>query len=92
MPNDPRSREEPPASAAEVVVSVIEESRTRISEVAVALQGLGLRDAEALPTVGIITGWLSEVDSLRALRECEGVESLELPRGVQLPPPDEPIQ
>ncbi len=55
-----------------------------------ALAETGLVVDEHLESVGIVTGWADD-DTIERLRAIEGV-TVEYERGVQIAPPDAPVQ
>jgi len=75
-----------------VSVLVKGEHLASIDAVAEALEGAGLRVIGVSGTVGVITGTADDPDRLAALKALDGVESVEVARKIQLPPPDSPIQ
>lgn len=54
------------------------------------LKSAGLRDANLLEAVGIVTGRVAE-EKLGAMRKVPGI-TVEKGETVQIPPPDAPIQ
>ena len=68
------------------------EHLSSIDAVAKALEGAGLRVSGVMGTVGVITGTTDDPDQLGALEQLDGVDSVEVTRKIQLPPPDSPIQ
>lgn len=63
----------------------------RFAEVVDALRRAGLTVTGEQPILGTLSGTVRE-DRIPALQAVDGVESLDLERIVQLPPPDSPIQ
>lgn len=63
----------------------------RFADVVEAARGVGLTVTGEQPIVGTLSGTIAE-DRIPALRAVDGVESVDLDRTVQLPPPDSPIQ
>ncbi len=55
-----------------------------------ALAETGLVVDEHLEVVGVVTGWADD-DTIERLRAIEGV-TVEFERGVQIAPPDAPLQ
>lgn len=68
------------------------EHLTAIDAVAAALERAGLRVNEVMGTVGVITGTADGAARFPAFEALDGVESVEVARKVQLPPPDSPLQ
>ncbi|MDQ3629726.1 MAG: hypothetical protein M3417_00315 [Actinomycetota bacterium] len=62
-----------------------------IDAVAADLERTGLRVSEVMVTVGVITGIADDTSWFSAFEALDGVESVEVGRSVQLPPPDSPI-
>ena len=54
------------------------------------LAAAGLEVEERLDAIGVVTGWADD-ETLERLRSIDGV-TVEAERGVQLPPPDAPVQ
>jgi hypothetical protein len=73
----------------DVVISVEPGHLARIGEVAGALRAAGLRDAQVLEAAGVITG---RADDVAALRAVAGVAAVEVSRGIDIGPPDAPVQ
>ncbi|WP_031477079.1 hypothetical protein [Streptomyces bicolor] len=63
----------------------------RFAEVVEALRRAGLTVTGEQPTLGTLSGTVAG-DRIPALQAVDGVESVDLERIVQLPPPDSPIQ
>lgn len=63
----------------------------RFAEVVDALRRAGLTVTGEQPILGTLSGTVA-ADRIPALQAVDGVESLDLERIVQLPPPDSPIQ
>lgn len=82
--------QEPPP--VEVSVLVNGEHLSSIDAVAKALESAGLRVSAVMGTVGVITGTTDDPDQLGTLEQLDGVDSVEVTRKIQLPPPDSPIQ
>lgn len=76
----------------EVNVLVNGEHLSSIDAVAKALESAGLRVSAVMGTVGVITGTTDDPDQLGTLEQLDGVDSVEVTRKIQLPPPDSPIQ
>ena len=55
-----------------------------------ALRAAGLRDEQVLEAAGVITGQADDVDSLAG--QVAGVAAVEVARGIDIGPPDEPVQ
>ena len=76
----------------EVNVLINGEHLSSIDAVAKALESAGLRVSAVMATVGVITGTTDDPDQLGTLEQLDGVDSVEVTRKIQLPPPDSPIQ
>jgi hypothetical protein len=76
----------------EVVVSVAAGHLASIGEVAGALRDAGLRDAQILEAVGVITGHVDDAVGIEPLQQVDGVAGAEASRTIDLPPPDAPVQ
>jgi len=81
-----------PDGSFEVVVSVDEEHRDAVQDVASRLQDAGLEGAVVLAEAGVVTGGVAHAEAFHALKGVAGVEAAEISRDIQLPPPDEPVQ
>ncbi len=87
------SRPEPPGGQPiEVSVLVDGEHLAAIEAVAAELERTGLRISAVMRAVGVITGTTDDTSRCSAFEALEGVESVEVARTFQLPPPDSPIQ
>jgi hypothetical protein len=75
-----------------VTVLVAEDHLDAIDEVAAALREAGLRDDQALPATGVITGSVADPAAMRSLSSVPGVAAVESVQEMQLPPPDAPMQ
>ena len=73
----------------EVVISVDSGHLASIGEVAGALRAAGLREAQVLEAAGVITG---HADDVETLRRVAGVAAVEASRGIDIGPPDAPVQ
>jgi hypothetical protein len=62
-----------------------------VASVVESLRRAGLEVAQVLPELGIVIGAV-EAGALGAVSSVEGVESVDAPASVQLPPPDSEIQ
>ncbi|MFI6008983.1 hypothetical protein ACIBAG_09130 [Streptomyces sp. NPDC051243] len=80
---------ESPGSAPVGVILAVDPDR--FAEVVDALRRAGLTVTGEQPALGTLSGTVTE-DRLPALEAVDGVESMDLERIVQLPPPDSPIQ
>ena len=74
-----------------VSVTVDDGHLGRIGTVADALRANGMDVEQVLDALGMITGSVSE-ESRAALSDVAGVVSVSAELGIQLPPPDSPIQ
>ncbi|WP_291418589.1 hypothetical protein [Actinophytocola sp.] len=74
-----------------VLVSVADEALAEMSAVVDALRRAGLAVTEVLPSVGVVTGTVDS-DTMPSLSAVPGVLAVEPDRGIQLPPPDSPVQ
>lgn len=72
-----------------VTVTVDEEHLDSLGGVVEGLRQRGLEVDTVLEGLGMVTGRTSDVD---ALREVEGVSTVDAELGYQLPPPDEDVQ
>jgi precorrin-3B methylase len=73
----------------EVVISVDSAHLATIGVGPGALRAAGLRDEQVLEAAGVITGQADDVDSLR---QVAGVAAVEVARGIDIGPPDAPVQ
>jgi hypothetical protein len=73
----------------QVVISVADEQVSDMASVVSALRDAGLRVAEVLDSVGVVTGTV-DGDALGFLSAVPGVVEVERSREFQLPVPDEP--
>jgi hypothetical protein len=76
----------------EVVVSVDEQHRDAVQDVASRLQDAGLEGAVVLAEAGVVTGGVPHAEAFHALKGVAGVEAAEVSREIQLPPLDAPVQ
>jgi hypothetical protein len=81
-----------PTGPVEVTVLVEDDHLETMDDVVAALARAGLRVTETLASVGVVSGSVGDPGSIDALRQVDGVASVEVSRAFQLPPPDEPIQ
>lgn len=72
-----------------VTVTVDEEHLAAMGGVVEGLRQRGLEVDTVLEGLGMVTGRTSDVD---ALREVEGVSTVDAELGYQLPPPDDDVQ
>lgn len=79
------------ASKIEVVITVEDAAKGDIEKVSHALSELGLDQATALSSVGIISGF-ADADALMGLRAAPGVKSVEPAGKVSIAPPDADVQ
>lgn len=75
----------------EVIVTLDETHRSRMSDVAAKLKAKGLRDINLLDSIGAITGRVTAAQVL-ALREIAGISAVETSGSVEIAPPDSKIQ
>lgn len=73
----------------QVVISVADDQVDDMASVVAALREAGLRVAEVLDSVGVVTGTV-DGDALGFLSTVPGVVEVERSREFQLPVPDEP--
>ncbi len=81
-----------PTGPVEVTVLVEDDRVATMDEVVAALARAGLNVTETLESVGAVSGSVDDPGSVDALREVDGVASVEISRTFQLPHPDEPVQ
>ena len=74
-----------------VIVTVTDERLNDIKEVADQLVARGMRVERVLPVTGVISGSVASFQ-LAALREVDGVTSVEEEVTAVLPPRDSPVQ
>lgn len=74
-----------------VSVTVDDGHLEQIGRVADALRNSGMQVEQVLDALGMITGSVSE-DRRSSLGDIAGVVSVDAEMGIQLPPPDSPIQ
>lgn len=84
------SRPNPPQQVA-VTVAVAQEALGAFGEVVQRCELAGLHVDQALVSIGVITGTIA-ADQIIALRDLSGVDSVEVARDYDLPPPDSPVQ
>lgn len=75
----------------DVVVTLEDVHRDNIEAVARRLEAAGLSAAKALKSAGIITGSVAH-GKLEGIKSVEGVRAVEAAGGVQIAPPDAPVQ
>ncbi len=75
----------------DVVVTVTDEHRERIDQVADALRAAGLALHQVLDQIGQVTG-TARADRLDLLRAVVGVQRVDQAGGVGIAPPDSPVQ
>jgi len=78
-------------SQVQISVSIEDVYLDRVSQVMQELQSAGMIVEQSLPTLGIISGSMA-ADQVDRLSQVEGVQSIELERGYQLPPPESDMQ
>ncbi|MEU8034274.1 hypothetical protein [Streptomyces sp. NPDC049099] len=74
-----------------ITVTVDDAHQERIKAVADQLRAAGMQVQQVLPTIGIITGTVSE-SQRDAIGNVGGVAHVEEQEAIQLPPPDAEIQ
>lgn len=79
------------ASAKPIVVTVTDAALATIQGVANQLAAAGMAVGQVLPVTGVITGSCPP-GAKPALRQVDGVLSVEDDVSVQLPPPDSDVQ
>ena len=79
-------------SPIDVSVLVADSHLKAMGDVAAALREAGLRNDQALPSAGVITGAVDDAAALDSLAAVEGVSAVEPARSVGIPPPDAPVQ
>ena len=75
----------------QVVISVADDHVDDMSSVVEALRHAGLRVAEVLDSVGVVTGTV-DGDALGSLSTVPGVAEVERSHVVEIAPPDSPVQ
>ena len=76
----------------EVIITVAEDRRAKLKQIASELQNKGLEiSSEPLENLGIITG-LAEEKSIEQLKNVNGVTAVEPTMPVQIAPPESDIQ
>jgi len=76
----------------EVIITVAEDRRTKLKQIASELQNKGLEiSSEPLENLGLITG-LAEEKSIEQLKNVNGVTAVEPSMPVQIAPPESDIQ
>ncbi|MFN7896362.1 MAG: hypothetical protein ACK5Q6_09450 [Cyanobacteriota bacterium] len=76
----------------EVIITVAEDRRAKLKQIASELQNKGLEiNSEPLENLGIITG-LAEEKSIEQLKNVNGVTAVEPSMPVQIAPPESDIQ
>lgn len=76
----------------EVIITVAEDRRAKLNQIASELQNKGLEiSSEPLENLGIITG-LAEEKSIEQLKNVNGVTAVEPSMPVQIAPPESDIQ
>jgi hypothetical protein len=76
----------------EVIITVAEDRRAMLKQIASELQNKGLEiSSEPLENLGIITG-LAEEKSIEQLKNVNGVTAVEPSLPVQIAPPESDIQ
>jgi len=78
-------------SVEQVVISVDDDQVDDMSTVVEALRHAGLRVAEVLDSVGVVTGTV-DGDALGSLSTVPGVAEVERSHLFEVPPPDSPTQ
>jgi len=78
-------------SVEQVVISVDDDQFEDMSTVVEALRHAGLRVAEVLDSVGVVTGTV-DGDALGSLSTVPGVAEVERSHLFEVPPPDSPTQ
>ena len=74
-----------------ISVSVDDAHIDQIEQVVQRLQVAGMIIDSTSPLIGVISGKV-DADQLTALRNCEGVQDIEMDRTYQIAPPDSDIQ
>lgn len=78
-------------SHVDVVVTVADSHRSKISDVADRLRAAGLSASQTLASAGIVTGSVAR-DALPRLHAVKGVKAVEASGTVQIAPPDADVQ
>jgi hypothetical protein len=74
----------------ELIVTVDDDHRTSISDVANALRARGMQNVKVHLAIGVITGSVAEAEP--SLHDIEGVQSVNAQLTFQHPDPDSPVQ
>jgi ferritin-like protein len=75
----------------EVIITVAQDRRTHLKQLASELQSKGLKVTNSMEDLGMISG-TAAADNLEQFRNVDGVAAVEAVGTVQLPPPDSDIQ
>ena len=76
---------------ADITVTVSDDHRGSIDEVAAALRDNGMQVSQVLDAIGIISGSVPD-DRRQSMEAVEGVAAVEEEHAFQIPPPDSPVQ
>ena len=71
------------------IVTVDDEHIAVLDDIVERLRERGMTVHDVLENTGIVTGSIEDVD---AIRDVEGVSSVDVDRQISIPPPDEDIQ
>jgi hypothetical protein len=75
----------------EVIVTVAQDRRANLKQLASELQSKGLKVSNMMEGLGMISG-TAAADNLEQFRNVDGVADVEPAGKVQIPPPDSDIQ
>jgi hypothetical protein len=78
-------------SKIQLLISVNEEYKDRLPEVAENLQSAGMQVDQWLVGIGVITG-SADSENIEQLRQMPGVAAIEAAAGYQIAPPDSDLQ
>jgi nitrate reductase NapAB chaperone NapD len=74
-----------------ILVSIDDQYLPEMSQMVHRLEQAGLEVEQTLGELGVVSG-TAEAENISALRDLDGVASVDAEREVVLPPPDAPIQ
>lgn len=75
----------------EVIITVTEDRRANLKQLASELQSRGLKITDTMENLGMISG-TAAANNLDQIRNADGVAAVETAGTVQLPPPESDIQ
>jgi uncharacterized protein YqgV (UPF0045/DUF77 family) len=74
-----------------IIVTVTDNALKNIDQLASKLKSQGMKVDRVMPMTGVISGSF-DVSKMSALKDLEGVMSVEEEVSAELPPPDSPVQ